>query len=181
LSAEAHEDAVFAAVVSFLHSPEGFETEMQRRRGITAETGVSLRRELESLQRQQKEEQDIEARAFRLAARNNVSEEIFNQEIGLIRTRQRWIEDQRERVQEQLADLERFSFNPEAIALLRERLDVRLAGTTPEDKRFVLEAVGTKVMVQTDGTWELERQVPRQVQAPAEDLQITRMTKLRMG
>jgi site-specific DNA recombinase len=172
LSADVHNDAVFAAVVSFLHSPEGFETELQRRRGITAETEASLCRELQALQRQQKEEQDAEARAFRLAARNKVSEEVFSQEIGLIRSRQRWIEEQLERIQAQLTDLERFSFSPEAIALLRNRLDTRLAGTTVEDKRFVLEAVGAKVMVQADGTWELELQVPCQVPEPAGELQI---------
>jgi hypothetical protein len=171
LGAAVHEEAVFAAVVNFLRSPEGFETELQRR-GITAETEGSLRRELESLQRQQKEEQDAEARAFRLAARNRVSEKIFSQEMGLIRTRQRWIGEQLERAQAQLADLERFSFSPEAIALLRNRLEARLAGTTAEDKRFVLEAVNAKVIVQADGTWELELQVPRQVLAPAGELQV---------
>jgi hypothetical protein len=172
LSAEAQEREVFDAVVNFLHSPEGFGTELQRRRGVTAETEVSLRRELESLQRQQKEEQDAEARAFRLAARNKVSEEVFSQEMGLIRTRQCWIEEQLERIQAQLADLERFSFSPEAIALLRKRLDARLVGTTVEDKRFVLEAVSAKVIVQADGTWELELQVPCQVPEPAGELQI---------
>jgi site-specific DNA recombinase len=172
LSAEAQERAVFDAVVDFLHSPEGFETELERRREITAETEGSLRRELDSLQQQQKEEQDTEARAFRLAARNKVSEEVFSQEIALIRTRQRWIGEQLERVQAQLADLERFSFSPEAIALLRKQLEERLAGTTVEDKRFVLEAVGAKAMVQADGTWELELQVPRQVPEPAGELQI---------
>ena len=44
------------------------------------------------------------ARAFRLAARGNINEEVFNQEIGLIRTRQRWLAVQRERLGHQLAD-----------------------------------------------------------------------------
>ena len=172
LVAAVQESAVFAAVVDFLHSPEGFGSEMQRRQGITAETTESLRRELTSLERQQREEQDAEARAFRLAARNDVSEEIFNQEIGLIRTKQRWIEEQLDRVQTQNNELERFSFSPEAVTLLRERLDARLTGATSEDQRFVLEAVGTKVLAQTDGTWELELQIPRQITGPAEEVQI---------
>ena len=75
-------------------------------------------------------------------------------------------------MQAQNNELERFSFSPEAIAHLRQRLDARLTCATHEDQRFVLEAVGTKVLAQTDGTWELELQIPRQITAPAEEVQI---------
>ncbi len=172
LVAEALENAVFASVVNFLRSPEGFESEMQRRKGITAETELSLRRELESLQRRQEEERDAEARAFRLAARVDLNEDVFGQEIGLIRTKQRWIEEQSKRLQDQLDDVERYTFTPEAIALLRRRLDTRLAAATPEDRRFVLEAVGTKGFVQIDGSWDLELQIPRHTQESEDALQI---------
>jgi hypothetical protein len=159
-------------VVDFLHGPEGFGNEMQRRQGISAESEASLIRELESLEGKQREEQDAEARAFRLATRGNVSEEVFNQEIGLIRTRQRWIVEQRERLEQQLADIQRYSFDPQSIEMLRQRLEARLATETPDDRRFILEALGTKVMVQADGTWELELQVPREVPALEGGLQI---------
>jgi hypothetical protein len=166
------EEAVFSAVVDFLHSPQGFESEVQRRKGITAETTESLHREFESLKRQLEEEQAAEARAFRLAARTQVSEAVFNQEVGLIRTRQRWIGEQIQRVQAQLEDIERYSFSEEAIALLRHRLEARLAGSTPEDQRFVLEAVGARVIVQADRSWELEMQIPRSASEPDDALQI---------
>ena len=169
---DALEGAVFGMVVDFLHGPEGFGNEMQRRQGISAESEANLARELESLERQQREEQDTEARAFRLAARGDVSEEVFGQEIGLIRTRQRWIAEQRERSEQQLSDVQRYSFNPQSIEILRQRLEKRLATATPDDRRFIMEAVGTKVMIQGDGTWELELQVPRDVAAPATDLQV---------
>ena len=58
---------------------------MQRRRGITSETVESLRCKLDSLNRQLKEESDAEARAFRLAGHSNVSEAVFDRELGLIR------------------------------------------------------------------------------------------------
>ena len=146
------EEAVFGMVVNFLHGPEGFGNEMQRRQGISAESVASLIRELESLEGKQREEQDAEAMAFRLATRGDVSEEVFNQEIGLIRTRQRWIAEQRDRLEQQLADIQRYSFDPQSIEMLRQRLEARLATETPDDRRFILEAVGTKVMVQADGT-----------------------------
>ena len=145
---------------------------MQRRRGISAENEASQMRELESLGRQQREEQDAEVRAFRQASPGAVSEEVFSQEIGLIRTRQRWIAEQKERVEHQLEDIQQYSFNPQSIEALRQRLESKLATATPNDRRFILEAIGASVIIQADGTWELELQVPREVPAPKGDLQI---------
>ncbi len=161
------EEAVFRMVGEFLSGPEGFGAEVRRRQGVSEESVASLRRELADLDRQERVERDAEARAFRMAARGVVSEAVYEQEAGLIRTKQRWIKEQRERIAGQLADLERHSFNPESVAVLRKRLDARLAGATAEDRRFVLEAVGTKVIVQANGTWELELQVPRGAPGPA--------------
>ena len=53
---------------------------------------------------EEQEEQEAEARAFRLASRGQVNEDVFNQEVGLIRTRQRWLTEQRERLEQQLLD-----------------------------------------------------------------------------
>ena len=76
--------------------------------------------------------------------------------------RRRWIEEQKERVQRQLDDLERNNISPEAVAELRRRLKGRLQSASAEDNRFVLEALETRVVAQTDGSWELEVQVPRE-------------------
>ena len=172
LGVDAIEGAVFRMVVDFLNGPVGFEAELQRRRGISKESEASLVRELQSLEQQNREEQDAEARAFRLASRGTVSEEVLNQEIGLIRTRQRWIAEQRQRLEEQLWDVQRYSFDPKNIELLRRRLEARLETPTPEDRRYILNALGVNVLVQSDGTWELELQVPREVPQPDGDLQI---------
>ncbi len=162
---------VSGMVVDFLNGLEGFESELQRRLGISAQSEASLDRELESLGRQQREEQEAESRAFRPAARGNVSEEVFNQEIGLIHTRQRWLAEQEERLEQQLADIQRCSFDPQSIKTLRQWLEEKLATATPEDRRFILEAVGAKVLVQADGTWELELQIPREIPSLQKGLQ----------
>jgi hypothetical protein len=164
--------AVFNMVVEFLHSPEGFGSELQRRRGITAESEVSLIRELESVGKQEKEEQEAEARAFRLASRQKVSEAVFAQELALIRTRQRWLGEQRERLEQQIADIQRYSFDPETVERLLQRLASRLESATPEDRQFILDALSVRVVAQLDGTWELELQVPRDAAPPAEVLQL---------
>jgi len=101
-----------------------------------------------------------------------VSEEILNQEIGLIRTRQRWIAEQSQRLEEQLSDIQRYSIDPKNIEMLRRRLDSRLESATPEDRRYIFNALGVNVPVQSDGTWELELQVPREIPQPDGILQI---------
>jgi hypothetical protein len=131
------EQAVFHAVVDFLRGPEVVEAELRRKLAITEESEANLRRELDSLERQERTERDAVPRAFRLAARGTVSDEVYQQQVGLIRTRQRWIAEQKERLGRQLADLERYRFNPQSVELLRQRLDSRLVGATAEDKRFV--------------------------------------------
>ena len=163
LRADTVEAEVFGMVEQFLKGPEGFENEMRHRQGFSDESEASLRRELASFDRQHSEELSAEARAFRLAAHGEVSEQVFEQETGLIRTKLQWIVEQRDRVLAQLADLERYRFDPVSVELLRKRLDTRLSSATEEDRRFILEAIGTKVIVQTDQSWELELQVPREV------------------
>ena len=114
-------------------------------------------------------EEEAESRAFRLAAHAQVSEQVFQQEVGLIRTRRRWLQEERHRLEQQLADVERLTFSPDAVESLRRRLDERLTRATPEDRRFVLESLGAKVIAYPDATWDMEIELPRQVQS---DLQI---------
>ena len=172
LSVEALEEAVFNMVVDFLHGPEGFGNEMERRRGFSADSEASLVRELDSIKGQETEEHEAESRAFRLAARGNVSEAVFDQEIGLIRTRQRWLAEQRQRLEQQLADIRRYSFDPESVEMLRHRLEAKLAAAAPGDRRFVLEAISARVIIQADRTWEIELQVPREVPEPENVLRV---------
>jgi hypothetical protein len=141
---------------------------MLRRRGLQEHSVESIRRELVELDLQDRVERDAEASAFRLASRSTVSEDVYQQEVGLIRTRRRWIKEQRERLEAQLADLERFTLSPESLTTLRQRLDARLDGSTPEDQRFILDALGARVVAQVDGTWELQLEVPTGVVSPVQ-------------
>ena len=172
LNAGVTEDAAFRMVSEFLKGGEGFGAEMRRRQGGSQESEASLRRELVHLDIQDRKEKDAEAKAYNLAAHSDVSEDAFNEVIGLIRTKRQWIAEQRARLLNQVEELERHRFNPEAVELLHKRLSARLEVANPEDRRFVLEAVGAKVVVRADGRWDLELQVPRQdPELPILDLQ----------
>ena len=72
----------------------------------------------------------------------------------MIRRRQRWLTERQEQLEHQLEDMRRYNFDPEAVEVLRQRLADRLATATPKDRRFILESVGAKVIVQPNGAWE---------------------------
>ena len=163
------EDGAFQTVADFLRGPQGFENEIHRRYGLAEESETSLRRQITNLESEDKKEEEAESRAFRLAAHAKVSEEVFRQEVGLIRARRRWLIEEQHRLEQQLADIERLSFSPDAVESLRSRLEERLERATPEDRRFVLESLGTKVIAYPDGTWDMEIELPRHEQS---DLQI---------
>ncbi len=159
--AETVEETVYALIGDFLRSPEGFEAEARRRSGMVEQTEESLREELASLERQEREEHDAEARAFRLVTRGAVSEQVYAKENAQILLKLRWTSEQRERLARELDDLARYRFDGTAIELLRDRLESRLASANAEDRRFIVEALDARVIVQEDGSWELEVHVPR--------------------
>jgi len=163
------EDGAFQTVADFLRGPQGFEDEIRRRYGLTEESAISLRRQITNLEGEDKKEEEAESRAFRLAAHAQVSEQVFQQEVGLLRARRRWLEEERRRLEKQLDDIERLSFSPDAVESLRRRFEERLVRATPEDRRFVLESLGAKVIAYPDGAWDMEIELPRQVPS---DLQI---------
>ena len=163
------EDGAFQTIVEFLHGPQGFENEIRRRYGLTEESEASLLLQITNLKGEDKKEAEAESQAFRLATHAQVSEQVFQQEVGLIRARRRWLEEERHRLEQQLADIERLTFSPDAVESLRHRLEDRLTRATPEDRRFVLESLGSKVIAHPDGTWDMEIELPQQVQS---DVQI---------
>ncbi|MDP2954657.1 MAG: recombinase zinc beta ribbon domain-containing protein, partial [Chloroflexota bacterium] len=160
LGADALEKAVFVMCGAFLKGPRGILEEARRREGLKAQTAQSLRRELEDVAREQKEEQATEARAFRLASMGKVSEDVFQQEAERIRLRRRWLQERREKLEADLGHAEGLERALDSVDGLRQRLERYLEGGTPEDRRFVLEALGANVIARPDATWDLELRVP---------------------
>jgi hypothetical protein len=76
--------------------------------------------------------------------------------VGLIRTRRRWIEEERERLKAQMDDLQDLGSGLDGLRMLKDRLGDKLAQGSWEDQRFVLDAVGASVLAPGDGDWELE-------------------------
>ena len=64
-------------------------------------------------------------KAGRLASRFEVSEDVFQQEVGLLRARRRWIGEERERVMSRLEGLGNGLPDPKALEMLASRLRER--------------------------------------------------------
>ena len=172
LRAQEVERAVYNIVVHVLESPEVYLGEVERRWQILEQTRLSLRRELDDLDKQERAEREAEAQALRLASRFEVSEDAFQQEVGLIRARRRWIGEERERVQSRLNDLGDGPPDPKALGMLAGRLKERLSSATCQDQRFILDALGATIIAQGDGTWELELEIPPDPSADTPEVQI---------
>ena len=150
---------------------DGIAVEMQRRQGLLEASSESIGKEIAEVEGQGKTELEAESKAFRAYTRGKVSEDVYQQEIGLIRTRRKWLTEQRQRLESQLAQLNECNINDDDLKMLRTRVANRLDQAAPEDRRFVLEAVGTQVLVDEGGRWEVEIHVPR-AESPAQELQI---------
>ena len=172
LNAPELEEAVFGTVSGFLNDPEIYLGEMGRRQALHRDTIESLTRELQALEGRSREERETEANILRLAARHNFSDEVLEQELNLTQVKQRWIAERRELLSRRITDLETRFVDPEAMNILHQRLQDRLAGATGQDRRFVLEAVGATILAQGDGSWELELLVPRAVSTETQEPQI---------
>ena len=68
-----------------------------------------------------------------------------------------------------MADIKCLSFSPDAVERLRLRLEEWLTRATPEDRRFIFESIGLKVIAHPDRIWDIDIELPRQEQS---DLQI---------
>lgn len=163
LDAEPPENAVCRTVAAFLQEPGRFLSEVARRSELPVLTAESLRGELADLEQRGQVQLQAEARAFRLAAQGLVSDEVYAQEVGLIRAHQRWTVEERERLRGKFRDVVRFEASSETVAALGCRIASRLES---EDREFALEAINAHVHAAENGEWELELSAP-----VAQDLQ----------
>ncbi|MCH8988017.1 MAG: recombinase zinc beta ribbon domain-containing protein [Chloroflexi bacterium] len=152
-SASVLEKAVYDTVANVLQDPEAYLTAIGLQRHLTEQTIRSLKDELAGLDIKFREEQAAESQALRLASRFQISEDVFIEEVGLIRTRRTWIDNEKERLNGLLDDLQDIGPDPEPMAMLRDRLGENLSRCDFQDQTLVLDAVGAKVIASGDGSW----------------------------
>jgi len=143
-----------------LTSNEVLEGELGWREEAINETATRLRNELKRLDRKWNENSNAESELVGLRIRGKVSEEVYERQQSLLTAERQWIAEERERIHGELTHLNQQSVSLVSLEQLRGQVEEKLASTEFADRRFILEALGTKVIVNTEGSLEVEFAIP---------------------
>jgi uncharacterized protein YecT (DUF1311 family) len=156
------EAKVEAMARHILTSGEVLERELGCRQDVIQETITRLEAELRRLARQENSNRNAESELIGLRARykDRVSDEAFERQLALIEAQRKWIAEQRERVSSELEQLKAKSISLVGLEQLRDRVEKRLTSKEFADRRFVIEALGTRVVVTEEGNIEVEFSIP---------------------
>ena len=143
-----------------LASNDVLECEFGWRQGVIQETITRLRDELRRLERKWNDNSSAESELVGLRIRGKVSDEAYDKQRTLLSAERQWIVEEGERIREQLARLNQESVSVVSLERLRGQLEQKLASTEFADRRFILEALGTKIIVTTQGSVEIEFAIP---------------------
>ncbi len=149
------ESRVKDVVRSFLEDPDIFLAEVDRRSQLEQYTVEGIEKRIKELDKQYQQTIDDERRKLEL-----LTEEAFKQTQALIKARRTWLKEEVEREKVKLAAVQRQSVTKDRVEATRKRLEDRLNSATDEDWRFILEALGTRIVAFGDGSWDIEINVP---------------------
>jgi len=155
LDKEEIESAVKDKIRDFLTNPEVSLKEIRSRLALQENTQDDIEQIVRKLEKQYRDTIEDE----RTMARK-LSEEAFKQEKKLILARRDWLNEEIDRQMVRLETLEKFRLNQTMVEHMRERLEHNLERATDEDWRFVLEALGTKILAFGDRNWDIEISIP---------------------
>ena len=147
-------------VRGFLLEPEMFYTEMNRRIEGVLNKEDDVRQRIRALERRMADVVRRETELVGLRLRGVVSEAALDRNASLLRAEGNHIQDELGRQAAELTALRESQAGVEAIKMLRERMVDKLNSASPEDRRFILEAVDTRVTVKQDKTLEISLGVP---------------------
>lgn len=150
------ESVVEAKAREILTSDEVLERELGWRKVLIDESITKLEGQLRRLDRKWNENVNAESELVGLRIRGKVSDEPYHRQQTLLLTERRWVIEERGRVEEQLTKLKQDSVALVNLEGLRGQVEQKLASTEFADRRFILEALGTKVIVTTEGKVEVE-------------------------
>jgi hypothetical protein len=150
------EAGVEAKVREILTSDDVLERELGWRKVIIDGSIAKLEEQLKRLDRKWNENANADSELVGLRIRGKVSDEPYERQQSLLLAERRWIIEARERIEKQLDKLRQNAVALVNLEGLRGQVEQKLASTEFADRRFVLEALGTKVIVTTEGKVEVE-------------------------
>ena len=150
------EAMVEAKAREVLTSDAVLEQELGWREEAIRESMARLEYEMRRLERKLNENINAESELAGLKSRGKVSEEAYERQRGLVVAERRWIEEEKQRIIVKLDQLRKQSVSLVGLEQLRRQIATRLNSTNFADRRFILEALGTRVIVTTEGALEVE-------------------------
>ena len=147
--------AVKELVRNFLESPDGFLVQVDQKVKAVDYTIGNLTQNIKALESKFEQTIDDERRAFQ-----SLTSEAFQREQSLLKARRTWLSEELDRQKTKLNDLKKMITNADIVTAMRKTLHDRLDRASDEDWRFILEAVGAKVLAFGDGTWDIEINIP---------------------
>jgi len=150
------EAQVEAKAREILTSNAILEHELGWREVAISETTSKLESELKRLDRKSNENISAESELVNLRIRSKVSDEAYERQMVLLLAERQWMSQERERINQRLADLRQQSVSLVSLDQLRQQMSDRLFSDAFADRRFILESLNTKVIVTTEGAIEVE-------------------------
>lgn len=150
-----------------LTSREVLERELGWRRSAISESIARIENELRSLERKATANANAESELVGLRIRDKVSDDAYERQLGLLQTERQWIQEHRNRLKAELGKLRNQSIALVGLEQLKDRVEERLASQDFADRRFVLEALGTKVIVTPEDEIEVEFAIPTEAPGDA--------------
>ena len=158
-----------AKATKLLTSEAVIESEVGRSAETIRESIANVQSELCNLERQCNA--NINAEAQLLVDRNrygeNISDEAFKRALGRLQVERIHLTERQSELTAQLESLRETASSLVGLEQLREKLNQRLASREFADRRFILEALGTRVKVTIDGRLEIEFTIPREISEEA--------------
>jgi len=150
------EAQVEAKAREILGSNKVLEREFGWREEAIRETTLRLEGEMRRLDRKSNENVNAESELVSLRIRGKISDEAYERQQGLLLAERKWISEERKRIQEKLADLKQQSVSLVGLEQLRQQMAEKILSNSFADRRFILEALKTRVIVTTEGATEVE-------------------------
>ena len=141
------EETVWDQVSQFLSDPHTFMAEMERQRGAHDGGQAGAEKQIKGLETKLRNVDRMETELVGLKLRGQVSDVAFDRQSALLRAERSYYEDEIERQKETLATSKQCNDALASLAEVRAAMIENLDSATPEDRRWVLQSLDTRVTV----------------------------------
>ena len=143
------EQVVWANVSAFLSNPRQFMAEVNRKH--QSDGGADVLARIEQFERKLDSVDAMDTELLGLRLRGQASDVAFERQRALLRAERSFYNDELKRQREALATLRDAQATVDSLEQMYNRILGRLESATPQDRRWVLQALNTRVTVRENG------------------------------